>query len=897
MSLIAAAPAPLPLHCSHTTTSGDNKREQAEPIPQLPDEGDSTSPIPIVSLDYDTITDSIAARLAISLIGHVLFLKSQVPLPIVQLSKLSNKLSNTKSSPRALKQRNELLSSFDTLTSHLNTTFTALSSAFARINSISKHQSDTNNAKSNYARAYMGVFVGSSPATAKAKVLFAVDGLEIKAIGARDVAQGQKKFDHDDEDCSGSEEDVDGEEAEGEEEGSGDVGDDDDDDSEGDGEEEEEETDEDEDEDDEGSSLPPESRSPSPEPSYPSHAERQRALQAAERLFSRTLAMADANGNGMSADLTPTQTHILLRAPRRFNHPAWIPRQNISVTLESALDEFLEESGIHNEDRQPQTTKRRKASKKGKGVEGVWVVGRAGLNTDLGKDAVRGSDDEWDEMIWWSWDETASSSNLPEPLGKLDDDEVDSSAFKSTSIEDEDEVLQVPKSDESQLIATDESKEVLESGYFELVEVKAEDDLQNIIKLEFMNDESSGLTTALKSEDLSLVPVSRKRRRLLEAVEISTPQWVLPYLDRVKKETQSDREKGFFNPKFKIKRPKEAEKEGVASVFRRVDALSIKPFPLPPHLDRDLLDFTVCREFTSSQYGGNPQQTFPTLSKDNQARHPYRDFMYLNLIYNPYAPQRPGHPGLFYKTTLPELPKELRVLIRIEHGVWLYLGQYELIPAAPLTKEEWAAKSDQTKERWCTKISRKQWDKSMRARIALRRSLGREPTSREVAASDGLGVSADDVRRALDSGIEVMQVWVMKCVGYDEAFQREMKDKRSTWTPPPKAEKVKPRKKKSVKQVMKETVLKTAREDVKTTQRMEASVDKPAKIKATNEVEKAQLDLASNEALWEHTSTMHGVKRKRQDFTSDTIIPINDTDTPEHRPRRVRRMPSRYLLQ
>ncbi|KAH0586820.1 hypothetical protein H2248_005667 [Termitomyces sp. 'cryptogamus'] len=291
--LILAAPAPIPAPRSHPPTIDHNKYDQKEPLSQLADEEDSTSLIPMVSLSYDTITDIVAARLAISLIGHVLFLKSQIPLPIVQLSKLSN----TKSSPRALKQRNELLSSFDTLTSHLNTTFTALSSAFARISSISKYQG-ANTAKYNCTRAYLGIFVGSSPATAKAKVLFAVDGLEIKAIGVRN-----DRSDYDDKDVSPSEEEDGNEEEELEE------ADDSDDDSEEDGEGDEkvvmveEVTDEDEDEDNESSTLPPESRSPSPEPCYPSHAEQQRTLQAAERLFSRTLAAADVNGNGMSADL------------------------------------------------------------------------------------------------------------------------------------------------------------------------------------------------------------------------------------------------------------------------------------------------------------------------------------------------------------------------------------------------------------------------------------------------------------------------------------------------------------------------------------------------------------------------------------------------------------------
>jgi hypothetical protein len=35
---------------------------------------------PLVRLDVDVITDSIAGRLATSLLGHVLFLKNQIPL-------------------------------------------------------------------------------------------------------------------------------------------------------------------------------------------------------------------------------------------------------------------------------------------------------------------------------------------------------------------------------------------------------------------------------------------------------------------------------------------------------------------------------------------------------------------------------------------------------------------------------------------------------------------------------------------------------------------------------------------------------------------------------------------------------------------------------------------------
>ena len=40
----------------------------------------SDSEYPLVKLDTDIITDATAARLATSLLGHILFLKNQVPL-------------------------------------------------------------------------------------------------------------------------------------------------------------------------------------------------------------------------------------------------------------------------------------------------------------------------------------------------------------------------------------------------------------------------------------------------------------------------------------------------------------------------------------------------------------------------------------------------------------------------------------------------------------------------------------------------------------------------------------------------------------------------------------------------------------------------------------------------
>ncbi|KAG6840954.1 hypothetical protein C0991_003014 [Blastosporella zonata] len=160
----------------------------------------------------------------------------------------------------------------------------------------------------------MGVFVGSNAATAKAKAMFAVDGLEVKAIGARDdIVEPGEELEEDEEDDNGSDED--------EEDGEDEEDEDSDEDEEDAEEDEEEETDE-----EESSFLPPESRSPSPELSYPSHAEQQHALQVAERLLARTLAAADAEGNGMSADLrrllsSPSIQICLTDNARLSSHP------------------------------------------------------------------------------------------------------------------------------------------------------------------------------------------------------------------------------------------------------------------------------------------------------------------------------------------------------------------------------------------------------------------------------------------------------------------------------------------------------------------------------------------------------------------------------------------------
>lgn len=109
----------------------------------------------------------------------------------------------------------------------------------------------------------------------------------------------------------------------------------------------------------------------------------------------------------------------------------------------------------------------------------------------------------------------------------------------------------------------------------------------------------------------------------------------------------------------------------------------------PISLDDDFLNTAVRREFLSETYGGSLQDTFPSISKANLDRHGYDNFMFLTLDYNPYAPQRPGYPGLFFTARMLLREQAQRAFVRLQSGVWLYIGQYIFIEAPTLTQDEW----------------------------------------------------------------------------------------------------------------------------------------------------------------------------------------------------------------
>jgi hypothetical protein len=226
---------------------------------------------------------------------------------------------DVQSSPKAIKQRSELLSAYDTLTSHLTTTFTALAMAMAEV-----RKDDEKKASTSSHRAYLAIVLGPSLGTAKSKVFLGIDHLGMHVNpgggdGTGDEMEDESSSESDEEDSESTSEDEESGEAEGEEEeekedeGEGEEGP-----SDSESEEEEDDEKESSEDSDTGPVLEqagrkvllqtplskPNARQPKAvSPPTITHAEEQRFLQNADRLLSRTLAAADAEGYGLASEM------------------------------------------------------------------------------------------------------------------------------------------------------------------------------------------------------------------------------------------------------------------------------------------------------------------------------------------------------------------------------------------------------------------------------------------------------------------------------------------------------------------------------------------------------------------------------------------------------------------
>jgi hypothetical protein len=139
-----------------------------------------------------------------------------------------------------------------------------------------------------------------------------------------------------------------------------------------------------------------------------------------------------------------------------------------------------------------------------------------------------------------------------------------------------------------------------------------------------------------------------------------------------------------------MKKPGIIPKFEIDSVYHRIDMIGHEQYvvTLPHHVQNTSLS----RASFSTLFGGNGRATFPRISKANLRRHGYDHSMFAQTDYNPHLPLVPGAAGLKFFCTADNLPKQWprtqKTIVRLASKAWLYVGEYDLILAPALTKDE-----------------------------------------------------------------------------------------------------------------------------------------------------------------------------------------------------------------
>ncbi|KAG7092142.1 hypothetical protein E1B28_008515 [Marasmius oreades] len=215
--------------------------------------------------------------------------------------------------------------------------------------------------------------------------------------------------------------------------------------------------------------------------------------------------------------------------------------------------------------------------------------------------------------------------------------------------------------------------------------------------------------------------------------------------------------------------------------------------------------FPVSRAFLSNVFGGNTQRVFPTLSKKNLRKMEDEGFALdqwacMTSALNPFLPTLPGVHGLFF--ALRELHDDLspieywklgvcRVFSFLDQSKWLYVGHYEFSYGKTLTPDDWKNLPLEVREDWigaiCSKNKRRR-DKRIRIHLRNRpghnRQFEAEEYLRLMNSKEDRTVTPEQVNEAFVRGEEAIIAWKMKCVNYEEEFQRKLTSEFPRWTPP-----------------------------------------------------------------------------------------------------------------
>ncbi|KAI0688367.1 hypothetical protein C8T65DRAFT_589581 [Cerioporus squamosus] len=246
------------------------------------------------------------------------------------------------------------------------------------------------------------------------------------------------------------------------------------------------------------------------------------------------------------------------------------------------------------------------------------------------------------------------------------------------------------------------------------------------------------------------------------------------------------------NPDVKVKKEMLLNDEYLLDALTWEGINNRYPIPVPP----DIAELPFPRAYIHNLYGGGHQVTFPRPNKDFVEWHGLRDWAFLTLEWNPHAPTRPGVSGLFFEGARhaeDDMTDVLRTFVRVRSGKWVYMGQYRFRPGKSLTAESWKQQSEVVRHTWAQGYIRYSGPgSSLCIRVWLRKQRGSdykitqedyeaaEPKMKEIKAS----ITEDDINGAFDRGEEVMGVYTMTCVGYDEGFIRLLAQNAHRWDPP-----------------------------------------------------------------------------------------------------------------
>ncbi|KAL7284542.1 hypothetical protein ACG7TL_001834 [Trametes sanguinea] len=204
-------------------------------------------------------------------------------------------------------------------------------------------------------------------------------------------------------------------------------------------------------------------------------------------------------------------------------------------------------------------------------------------------------------------------------------------------------------------------------------------------------------------------------------------------------------------------------------------------FPAP-HLSQPLQDMVIKRKDLNKQpLSISAQRRF---CRGNSGR----SCIFVDAIHSPHSPTRIGEPGLLFSASdgpqwqtgsqsiFAALQKGSKAPSKGTH--YVYVGEYQLCHALPLSVEEYRSLPGQTKEVHAIPIlSGAKGFENLRARLI--------PESRQAKKPDPKGkgkagpTAACAVQQAFEQGDERINVWLMKCIGFDKAFLMQIYDMKS----------------------------------------------------------------------------------------------------------------------